>query len=74
MIDTWTSEEVIIMNNSLNEKYQRLKAFIHRKREKDISIYMVILFHLPRRLLSKPYSIYGVLINELFMKNFQSKY
>lgn len=81
MIDIWILEEVIIMNNSLNEKYQRLKTFIYRERGNDISIYMVILFHLPLKLLSKSYSIFVVLINDLFMnklfnisrfKNFQN--
>jgi hypothetical protein len=81
MIGIWILEEVIIMNNSLNEKYQRLKTFIYRERGNDISIYMVILFHLPLKLLSKSYSKFVVLINELFMnklfnisrfKNFQN--
>jgi len=81
MIGAWILEEVIIMNNSLNEKYQRLKTFIYRERGNDISIYMVILFHLPLKLLSKSYSKFVVLINELFMnklfnisrfKNFQN--
>ena len=58
------------MNNSLNIKYQRLKTFIYRKRGKDISIYMVILFHIPLRLLSKSYSTFEVLINEFFMNKF----
>ena len=58
------------MNNSLNIKYQSLKTFIYRERGKDISIYMVILFHIPLRLLSKSYSTFEALINEFFMNKF----
>ncbi len=73
MIGIWILEEVIIMNNILNEKYQRLKTFIYRELGKDISIYMVILFHLPLRLLAKSFSNYAVLINVLLMNKLFNK-